>query len=82
MSREKFRKIDLELNDRDDIKKVEAEIQPSQKILLDFDLYFQKLMVKNTRVQAHHKAPMRKFSESKGFKEATEDQFDEIFKEY
>ena len=61
------------------------EIRKSRKIqkrVFTFDVYFQLLMKKNKAVSAHHKAPIKQFMESHGIKEATEEEFDRIFKMY
>lgn len=75
MSKVKYIKNDLESDYR-------QELGDTQETELDFDLYFQKLMTKSLNVLPHHKAPMRKFAESKGLTKATERQFDEVFKNY
>lgn len=53
-----------------------------EKRVLSFDLYFQSLMTKNPKVYAHHKAPMKKFAEQNGLLEASEEDFDKLFKAY
>lgn len=60
----------------------EHRVNNKAEVVMEFDLYFQKLIAKGDRIYPHHKAPMRCFAESKGLKRATEAQFDEIFKNY
>jgi hypothetical protein len=64
---------------------LESEYRTGNKeaaTVLEFDLYFQKLISKDDKIYPHHKAPMRCFAESKGLMKATEAEFDEIFKNY
>jgi len=82
MSKEKYRRNGLESENKDDSKRSENNLRASSKSLMSFDLYFQKLMASGNNIQAHHKAPMRKYAESNGLIEATEDDFDRIFKNY
>lgn len=49
---------------------------------MSFDVYFSKMQAQNPRVYKHHKAPMRQFAEARGLTDATEEQFDEIFRSY
>ena len=60
-------------------------VTPSRKIhklLISFDVYFQRLMKQSPGIFPHHKAPMRSYADSKGLKEATKDDFDRIFRMY
>lgn len=50
--------------------------------VMSFDVYFRMMQVRNPKVHAHHKAPMKHFAEHKGLSDATEEQFDEIFRSY
>ena len=71
---------------KEEYKKEEAVVQNKpkrgHKRILSFDVYFQTLMRKDSKVQSHHKAPMRKYAEAKGLIEATEEEFDRIFRLY
>ena len=71
--------------EREEYQEEKKEIRKSRKIhkrVFTFDVYFQLLMRKNKAVSAHHKAPLKKFMESHGVLEATEDEFDRLFKLY
>lgn len=53
------------------------------RTILSFDAYFSGLMVeKRGFIFPHHKAPMRKYAESKGIIDGTKAEFDELFKVY
>lgn len=78
MSREKNQKSELRSQNKEDPKVVGA----SKENLMSFDLYFQKLMSTNSKVLPHHKAAMKKYAEQKGFIEAEEKDFDDIFRVY
>ena len=80
MSKEKYRRNELESDDRDNVQKQEA-LQPPKKYIMDFDLYFQKLMSKG-KTLTHHKAAMRQYAEAKNLIEGTEEEFDNVFKNY
>ena len=72
-------------NEREEYQEEKKEIRKSRKIqkrIFTFDVYFQLLMRKNKAVSAHHKAPIKQFMKTKGVLEATEDEFDRIFKMY
>lgn len=59
--------------------------KPSRKLIkreMSFDVYFQGLLKKNSKIQPHHKAAMKKYAETKGFKVATEEEFDRIMRLY
>jgi len=61
-----------------------VQIPVSRKIVkrkVSFDVYFQ-MLIKKGRAQPHHKAPMKKYAESKGYIEASEEKFEEIFRMY
>ena len=66
------------------IKETEASsaLKNEDKRIISFDLYFQSLMKREPRILAHHKAPMRKYAEGKKVLEATQEEFDELFKFY
>lgn len=57
----------------------DAAEDPSR--VVSFDAYFRRL-VATSKAQEHHKAPMRRFAEQRGATDATEQQFDEIFRSY
>ena len=73
-----------------DNKKTEKEEvieapRPSRKrkiAVVSFDAYFQSLVKEKKSIQKHHKAPMRKYAESKGVLEATKEEFDRLFRLY
>ena len=59
--------------------------KPSRKIVkreMSFDVYFQGLLKKNSKILPHHKAAMKKYAETKGLKIATEEEFDRIMRLY
>ena len=83
MSKEKKEEIVEENVEEVVIEK--KEIRKSRKIqkrIFTFDVYFQLLMRKNKAVSAHHKAPIKQFMVAKGVLEATEEEFDRLFKLY
>jgi len=50
---------------------------------MSFDAYFSGLMTERKGlILPHHKAPMRKYAESRGRVEGTKEEFDELFKVY
>jgi hypothetical protein len=65
------------------LKKVELEadnlMEESEE--MTFDVYFQVLL-KERKVLAHHKPPMRQHAEANGMSSATRTEFDELFKSY
>ena len=63
-------------------KKSAAPSRRIMKRIMSFDVYFHSLMRKNSKIQPHHKAPMRNYAESQDLKEGTEDQFDRVFRLY
>jgi hypothetical protein len=77
MNKEKSRKNAVESESR---QLSEEVTEPSE--VLSFDAYFKKLLATKPSVQPHHKFPMKKYAEAKGFEVATEKQFDEIFGSY
>lgn len=78
--KENSKKNDLQSKDREFPEKHSVAVQGPR--VMSFDVYFCKMQAKNKKVQAHHKAPMRCFAEQRGLKDATEEQFDEIFRSY
>ncbi len=52
------------------------------KRVLSFDIYFQILRKRNSKIAAHHKAAMKKYAEKHNLDQATEEEFDRIFKRY
>lgn len=85
MTRAKNRKKELESEEKvEEVQESKAPKKsdaPSQ--VTSFDAYFRKLMNKSSKIQMHHKAPMRKYAESKGLgQSASEKDFDEAFKTY
>ena len=81
--REKNQKKEIKSEDREKEKTVDTSRQKKLDKVISFDVYFQKLMRDRPHVLIHHKAPMRKFAEQKGLKDAaTEAEFEEAFKLY
>lgn len=78
--REKSKKNDLQSEDKEFPERGSVSIQEPR--VISFDVYFRKMIATKPQVQDHHKAPMRRFAEAKGLLEATEEQFDEIFRSY
>lgn len=80
MSKEKYTKNELKSDDRVNVQKEESPQTP-EKYIMSFDLYFQKLMSKG-KILTHHKAAMRKYAEAEGIIDGTEEEFDNVFKNY
>lgn len=78
--KEKSKKNDLQSDDREFPSKV--SVSSKEPRVMNFDVYFMKVMKMNPKVQKHHKAPMKKFAEQRGLLNGTEEQFDEIFRSY
>lgn len=78
--REKSKKNDLQSEDREFPDKGTVAVQEPR--VMSFDVYFCKMQAMDPKVYAHHKAPMKLFAEQKGLRDATEEQFDEIFGSY
>jgi len=64
------------------VESEEKKTSKPTKRVLSFDVYFQLLMKRNSKIRAHHKAPMKKYAENNELDEATEEDFDKIFKRY
>lgn len=76
--------VQLDREESKEDKKLKS-VAPSRKIykrVFSFDAYFQGLMRENSKIYPHHKAPMKKYAESKGLTEATKEDFDRIFRLY
>lgn len=61
------------------------EIKPHRKIekrRMSFDVYFQGLLKRDSKVKAHHLAAMKKYAAEKGCIHATEEEFDRIMRLY
>lgn len=70
-------------SNKEENKVVEATpLRKIEKRKMSFDVYFSLLMKKRPGIFPHHKAPMRKYAEKQGLLEATEEEFDRIFKVY
>ncbi len=61
---------------------IAEEVRAPLESVIAFDVYFIMLLKKNSKILPHHKAPMRKYAEVRGLKEATKTQFDHVFKSY
>jgi len=55
-----------------------VESQP----VISFDMYFRKMLVTREGTHQHHKLPMKQYAEANGLVEATEEQFEQIFRSY
>lgn len=77
MSREKIAKLEVKSSKEDSVSE-----ERENKRIISFDLYFQLLMKKGRKIYPHHKAPMLKYAEQAGLVEATEEEFDSIFRNY
>ena len=76
MKDKKHKKVELEAaNLKKEVSKELAEE------IMSFDVYFQ-VILKEQKVLAHHKPPMRQHAEANGKKSATRTEFDELFKSY
>lgn len=78
--KEKSKKNDLQSEDREFPDNDSVAVQEPR--IMSFDVYFRKMQATNPQVHAHHKVPMRSFAEQRGLQDATEEQFDEIFRSY
>lgn len=78
--REKSKKNDLQSEDKEFPEK--GSVAEQEPRVMSFDVYFLMMKAKDRKVQAHHKAPMKRFAEQRGLQDATEEQFDEIFRSY
>lgn len=70
--------------EKEEIKETE-ETKSSRKIVkpvITFDSYFARLLKENTKIQPHHKAPMRSFAKKYGIEEGTLEDFQRIFRLY
>jgi len=79
MNSENSDKIKAEVN------MTNKEVKKSRKIIkriISFDVYFQGLISSGSKVQIHHKAPMRQFAKSKNLENGTKEDFDRIFRLY
>ena len=82
MNREKIAKIEVQLDKKVEEKPVTLTTRKIVERVISFDAYFQLMMKKSSSIAPHHKAPMRKYAESKGLKEATEKEFNRVFRIY
>lgn len=78
--REKIKRNDLQSEDKEFPEK--AAVATQEPRVMSFDVYFSKQLAQDPTVFKHHKAPMKQFAEARGLKDATEEQFDEIFRSY
>lgn len=62
-----------------DSRELSEEVVETQ-LTISFDTYFQKLLNTRQGVHKHHKLAMQQYA--KGLDEATEEQFNEIFRSY
>lgn len=76
MKDKKLKKVDLEADKL--MKEVQAK-ESEEK--MTFDVYFQ-ILLKERKVLAHHKPPMRNHAEANKKSSATRIEFDELFKSY
>ena len=76
MKDKKLKKVDLEADNP--MEEVSSE---GSEELMSFDVYFQVLL-KERKVLAHHKPPMRAYAEAHEMVSATRSEFDELFKSY
>lgn len=89
MSKKKEKSLELVKEEEQKEEKAETqevERKPSRKIVervLSFDAYFVALMRKSGgKIQPHHKAPMKSYAKQHGKLEATEKEFDRLFRLY
>ena len=76
--KEKSKRNDLQSENREIPGKASVAMQEPH--VISFDVYFRKMQALDSRIQNHHKAPMKRFAEQNGLHNATEKQFDEIFR--
>jgi len=73
MKDKKLKKVELETDN------LMEEVQEEECIT--FDVYFQ-ILLKERKVLAHHKPPMRQHAEANEMSSATRTEFNELFKSY
>lgn len=76
MKDKKLKKVDLEADNL-----LEEVLAEESEELMTFDVYFQVLL-KERKVLAHHKPPMRLHAEANKMASATRTEFDKLFKSY
>lgn len=77
------RKTEKEEYNMSELGGATAEVLTIDSRLISFDVYFQTLMRKDSKIMLHHKAPMRQYAESNGISGlATEQEFDAVFSRY
>jgi hypothetical protein len=80
MTKKENNAVELDKEQKEEVPA--TPIRKLEKRKISFDVYFSLLMKKRPGIFPHHKAPMRKFAENNGLKEATEEEFDRIFRLY
>lgn len=76
MKDKKLKKVELEADNL--MEEVQEKVSEEN---MTFDVYFQ-ILVKERKVLAHHKPPMRQFAEANEMSSATRTEFNELFKSY
>jgi hypothetical protein len=76
MSYKKPKKVELET-----VNLVEEVREGVSEESMTFDVYFQ-ILLKERKVLAHHKPPMRQYAVTNEMSSATRTEFDELFKSY
>ncbi len=76
MKDKKLKKVELEADNL--MEEVSEEVSEES---MSFDVYFQ-ILLKERKVLAHHKPPMRHYAEARNKSSATRTEFDELFKSY
>ena len=76
MSNKKLKKVGPEADNL--LEELQEEVSEPK---MTFDVYFQ-ILLKERKVLAHHKPPMRQHAEAQKMSSATRIEFDELFKSY
>lgn len=82
MARDKKHKKGLKLENNSSEPAIRRDVPTEKPRVISFDVYFQGLMQFESRIQPHHKAPMKKYAEQNGLLKGTKEEFDRIFRLY
>lgn len=74
----KDKKHKKEQPEADNLMEAASQDSPEK---MNFEVYFQ-ILLKERKVLAHHKPPMRQFAEANGIESGTRAEFEQLFKNY
>jgi hypothetical protein len=72
------KKLKKEAIEADNLREVDLEGVAEE---MTFEVFF-AILLKEKRVMAHHKPPMRQFAEASGLMSTTRSEFEQLFKSY